>query len=99
MLVPERVNVPVPFFTKEMVPVPASSDPLKAVDVLLPPRVRVVLPAVELVTVPLPAREPWVRERPAMLRVPLLVSALVVLPKALALPRIVVPSPRNVPPV
>ena len=98
MLVPERVKVPVPFFTKEMVPVPASNDPLKAVDVLLPPRVIVLLPTVELVTNPLPAREPWVREKPATLRVPLLVRALLALPKALALPRIVVPAERKVPP-
>ena len=58
MLVPERVKVPVPFLTKEIVPVPASSEPLKVVDVLLPPRVSVALPAVPLVTNPLPLREP-----------------------------------------
>ena len=93
------MKVPVPFFTREMVPVPASSEPLKVVEVLLPPRVIVLLPAVELVTNPPPAREPWVREKPATLRVPLLVRALVALPKALALPRMVVPWERKVPPV
>ena len=56
-LLPERVNVPVPFLVKAIAPVPIT--PEKVVDVLLLPVIKAGVPP-ELVIVPAPCKSPAV---------------------------------------
>src|ERR1700733_7904690 len=69
VLAPESVRVPVPILVSRM-PTPLIRFPLKVVLVFLPPTVKFaeVDPAL-LVTVPVPANEPTLLEKPLMSRV------------------------------
>ena len=49
-----------PDFVKDKVPLPSWITPLNVVEVLSPPLVKVLLPAVLVETVPAPARDPIV---------------------------------------
>ena len=60
MLTPDRVNVPLPVLVSASWPLPSPITPLSAVEVLLPPVVRVSAPGRLLVTLPAPASEPIV---------------------------------------
>ena len=100
MLLPDRVNVPVPVLVKPPVPL---ITPAKAVSVLLPPVVKVPAPSVTLPPVaPPPAKEPMLTLLPFKSRTTPAVLARVtaeLLPKALVLPACKVPSSIAVPPV
>ena len=65
VLVPARVAMPVPALVRATVALPSLSVPVKLVVVLLPPVVSVIEPAAVLVTVPAPASDPIVSEKPA----------------------------------
>ena len=61
--------MPVPILVSAKVPVPFCRMPLKIVDALLPPTLKVAGPP-RYVTVPVPANEPIVFEEPSRFKVP-----------------------------
>ena len=88
---PENVCVPVPFFVSDSVPLVVSIEPVNVVEVLSPPVVSVTAVALLSVTIPAPASEPMLFEKPARSKYPLKVTAELV-PKALVDPAFSVPA-------
>lgn len=98
---PDKVSAPVPFLIKISWPLPSLMTPEKVVLPLLPPTVKVILPATELVMVPAPAIEPTTRLFPLRSNVPVTVTALLATgPKGVVADAIfIVPSVMVVAPV
>ena len=63
-MLPDRVRIPAPTFNSPRTPVPLANVPLKIVLVPLTPEVNVDALAPLLVTLPLPANEPTLSEKP-----------------------------------
>ena len=68
-LVPDKVMIPVPAFVTERVALPSLIVPENVVVALVLPVVSVIDPTAELVTPPVPAREPIESDRPARSKV------------------------------
>src|SRR5271157_1538286 len=89
VLVPLRIRVPVPLLLSPSVPVPFWRTPLKVVEVLLAPTVRVAEPVA--LTVPVPVKDPIVLENAPRFKMDVTVKAELAL-KAVVEPACRVPA-------
>ena len=98
---PDKVSIPVPFLTRDTVPLPSLITPEKVVLVVLAPAVNVTDPDTELVMLPAPAMDPTAKLNPFKSRVPVMVMALFATgPKTVvAAPTLIVPTEIVVAPV
>jgi len=95
------MSIPVPFLTRETVPLPSLITPEKVVVLVALPAVSVTDPATELVILPAPVMDPTARLNPFKSRVPVMVMALFATgPKTVVTaPTLIVPTEIVVAPV